>query len=173
MRTVQRITLRLFVVAFAIAISTSPAWTQRLDLQKPEDRMEDWRNGLQRFVERNPDLTQDQLLALQNLADIAERDFFATSLHPKKRALIADRLGELGSVLSYKSYLKLVRSFGDLRLWLVANGLATQVEVALPDCNCTYGHHCQSGTCNDVACEPKGTTHTGVCKAVSQDQLPF
>lgn len=164
MQTRRKIALQLVAAVFAMVIATGLATAQRLEFQGPEARMEEWRQGFLRFVEKHPDLTNDQILAIQKLADIDDRGAFVTTLQPKRRQFLVEGLQELSRVLPYADYLKLLRSFGDLRLWLVANDLATQFETALPNCDCTTNSNCQSGTCNQAtSCEPKATTHSGVC----------
>ncbi|MES1245212.1 MAG: hypothetical protein ABUT39_26640 [Acidobacteriota bacterium] len=174
MQTLQKIARPAFALILSLIAVTSLAWAapQRHQFQDPESRMAAWRQGFQLFVDRHPDLTSEQLLAIQNLADIDDAGSFEAYLDPVRREALLLGLREVGRVLPHADYLKLLRSFGDLRLWLVSNSLATQMEANVPNCNCTYSWHCQSGTCNDVACELNGTTHTGVCASGSQGKDP-
>lgn len=166
----SRANVSLAVLVFILTAVLASA--QPLEIHDPYDRMDEWRQGFLRFLDKHPNLTGDQLLAIQDLVDIDDADAFVPYLDAKNQNLLAERLQALSRVLPERDYLRLVRSFGDLRIWLVANKLVTQAQAALPDCNCTYNHHCQSNSCRDVACEPKGTTHTGVCAPVSSGTDP-
>jgi hypothetical protein len=172
MQTPRVFSRPVFALTLSLFVATGMAWAGPRQPADPEARMADWRQGFQRFVDRNPGLTSEQLLAIQNLADIDDLDSFATYLAPEKREALLAGLRDVGLVLPHSDYLKLLRSFGDLRLWFVSNGLATRVEVAVPNCNCSYSWHCQSAVCKDVACELNGTTHTGVCGAASEEFDP-
>lgn len=138
-------------------------------LRTPEDRMQGWRDGLLTFMAEHRDLTSEQESAIQNLASFDDPASFTYNLEPTQIDLFAERLDELGSVLSYRGYLGLLRSFDDeLRVWLVDNGLASQAEAATDNCDCTQGASstgCSAGvTCSSVDCTHKGgTTHNGVC----------
>lgn len=133
-------------------------------LQNPEDRMQEWREGFLRFAANRPDLTVEQADALQGLADLDNPSFFEPALVSKKREFLAERLDELRRVLPYRDYLQLLRSFGELRVWLVENGLATQAETDTPNCNCGDNQDCSGAVCQNVTCiHEGGTSHSGRC----------
>jgi hypothetical protein len=140
------------------------------ELRTPEERSDAWQTTIQQFANRNRNLDSEQLGAIFALSELGYRTHFSQTLDPASRGEVRLALEELGRALPHTTYLKLIRSFGELRPWLVKNELASQSDAALPNCNCTYSHHCQSGTCRDIACEPSGTTHTGVCKATKDDE---
>lgn len=133
-------------------------------LQNPEDRMQEWREGFLRFAANRPDLNEEQAYALQNLADLDDPSFFEPALAAKKRELLAERLDELRRVLPYRDYLQLLRSFGELRVWLVQNELASQQETDTPTCNCGDSEDCSGAVCQNVTCiHEGGTSHKGRC----------
>ena len=167
---------------FILLLIAGPATAKRPDaspnvdqreflLRTPEDRMQGWRDGLVKFMAEHRDLTSEQESAIQDLASFDNPVSFAHNLEPAQIGLFAERLDELGRVLSYRDYLGLLRSFDDeLRVWLVHNGIATQAAAEADTCNCTIGGSgCSGGfICKSVTCvHEEGTTHNGRCVSSS------
>jgi len=144
---------------------TPPAGSPDFLLQNPQDRMVEWRDGLLKFIAEHPDLTNEQFQAVQSLADLDDPSFFASTLAPNRRELLAKRLDELGRVLSFADTLDLLRSFGELGFWLAYNKVDVGVIIAkIPKCNCDDAQDCAGGACNNVECvHEAGTTHSGRC----------
>lgn len=166
------LTLLLFVEPVAATRPhVSPVDESEFLLPTPEARVQVWRDGLLEFLAQHPDLTSEQAYAVENLAAIENPTAFTHLLGPSKRELFAKHLDELARVLSYRDYLRLLRSFNfELRVWLVRNGLVLAAVADTPSCNCTQpssgcsqGFACSSGGC----VVPIGTTHNGVCIAAS------
>jgi hypothetical protein len=122
----------------------------------------------------HPELTGEQAYAIQKLAEIESPAAFAYTLASHRRDLFAERLAEVGSVLSYRDYLELLRSFApELRVWLVRNSLAPSSTADSLICNCTIGGAgCAAGvSCDNVICiHQNGTTHNGSCSGSVEQQ---
>lgn len=134
-------------------------------VQDPEERLFELQSGLVKFLGHHPDLTTEQILAIQDLADVSDSIFLAPVLEPSAREALTESLGKLGQVLPYWDYLQLIRSFSDeLRVWMVENDLATEIDADTPNCNCNGPTDCISGQCQDVTCvHEQGTRHIGRC----------
>jgi hypothetical protein len=163
----------LFVVGPASARhpDASPPEDSEFLLPTPEAKMQAWRDGLLEFLAQHPDLTSEQAYAVETLAAIGNPKEFSQILGPGKKDLFAKHLDELARVLSYRDYLKILRSLDfELRVWLVSNGLVLASVADTPTCNCTQpSSGCSAGfSCNSSDCiHSGGTTHNGVCSAAS------
>lgn len=165
----KRIVLSILVLLFAAgtahaASNRGSASDLPVFLQSPAERMQEWREGLLDFTARRPNLTSEQVAAIQELGDL-DLEFFASKLDANTKARFEELLGELGSVLSHGLYLKVLSSFNaEVRGWLVENELV-KLEEATKECNCDSRQDCGGNLCDtDATClHIAGTSHYGRC----------
>lgn len=163
----QRIVLSILVLLFAAAtVHAAPNRASAPEpafLQSPADRMQEWRDGLLNYIAKRPNLSSEQIEAIQVLGDL-DLGSFTSVLEADARGHFAKRLGELGRLLSHEDYLRMLRSL-DVKIqgWLIDNKLASPSELEA-ECNCDSRWDCNGNACQNVTCtHVGGTTHDGRC----------
>jgi hypothetical protein len=160
----MRLALPMFALLFvAHGTFAAPPPTKNF-AQRPQLRMQQWQNWFHEFMTAHSDLSSEKVQALEDLSRIDDPSFFAAAPDPGKRDFLAERMKELGRILSFFEFQDLLDSSPtELTNWMAHS----QVAPVAPTCNCDDIQDCGGNACGNVTCvHTGGTSHDGVCPSI-------
>lgn len=132
-----------------------------------EGRLQLWQTALQRLVEGNAELDDEQLFALLSAVDTVRSAHFMDPPTNSGLETIRQNLATLERTLSEDQYLSMLRNFQGLQGWLYEQGLIQAFVIAPGDgdtCNCNSNRDCSNSTCQSVTCTSQsGSKAWGIC----------
>lgn len=163
----QRVVLSILVLVLIAGNVYAASPGGRLLFQTPEERAQLWQESLSTFVAAHPDLSFEKVQALEDLAGISDRAFFAQTPTKERRDMLSARMADLGRVLSAFDYQQLLADAPkDLVTWLKSTSIIEDPVggETTPNCNCGDTQDCGGAACRNVTCvHEAGTTHSGRC----------
>jgi|GEM_PF-3711609 len=129
----------------------------------PVERHQGWVDALQNVIDTQPELTAEQVSALNGAIQEVDPGDFTARIGEAERELLSGQMDSLVTTLSCQTYAALYEDLSGLQPWLAAN----QVVVATQKCNCgghddcSDGYHCKAVNCLSEV----GTQNWGMCRS--------